>query len=282
MLKTTGLIAGHYQCRSLEETLPVFTDLLAMKVIERQPGEATVKHPNTDWQLIIHEGGANAPEKGFDNHYGFRVANHQEVEAAWKYIEANKDKYRISKITKPQSAHFAYSIYFREPGGNHLEIEYYNPAGALHGRSHTAAHWQDALNPERFPGRGYVPQAFTHGTLQCDNIESSRCFYVDVLGLEIAAGFNTAQYIKHAATPWYIVVLQRSPRQYLAPVNRFTLQMGSADEVRQAHQDFATKRAQLAITEVGKIESVDGEAHFIFSDLDKNWWELTSYQGVHK
>ena len=27
MLKTTGLIAGHYECRSLAETLPVFTDL---------------------------------------------------------------------------------------------------------------------------------------------------------------------------------------------------------------------------------------------------------------
>ena len=30
MLNTTGLIAGHYECRSLDETLPVFTDLLAM------------------------------------------------------------------------------------------------------------------------------------------------------------------------------------------------------------------------------------------------------------
>jgi hypothetical protein len=63
MLKTTGLVAGHYECRSLDETLPVFTDLMAMKVIERKPGEATVKHPHTDWKLIVHEGGPSAPEK---------------------------------------------------------------------------------------------------------------------------------------------------------------------------------------------------------------------------
>ena len=276
MLKTTGLIAGHYECRSLEETLPVFTDLLAMEVIERKPGQATVKHPNTDWKLIVHEGGPSAPEKTFDNHYGFRVASHEEVEAAWKFVEANKEKYRLSKITKPQSAHFAYSIYFHEPGGNHLEIEYYNPGGALHGRSHTAGHWQDAMSSEQFPGRGYVPQAFTHGTLQCDNVERSRRFYVEVLGLEIAAGFNTAQYIKHPASPWYIVVLQRHPRQYLAPVNRFTLQIGSAAEVEQAHREFETKQNELGITEVGKLESNNGKASFIFSDLDKNWWELTS------
>ena len=276
MLKTTGLIAGHYECRSLEETLPVFTDLLAMEIVEQKAGEATLKHPNTNWRLIVHEGGPDAPEKTFDNHYGFRVGTHEEVEAAWKYIEAHKEKYRLSKITKPQSAHFAYSIYFREPGGNHLEIEYYNPGGALHGRAHTAGHWENPLTSERFPGRGYLPQAFTHGTLQCDNVERSRRFYVEVLGLEIAAGFNTAQYIKHPSSPWYIVVLQRTPRQYLAPVNRFTLLLGSATEVEQAHREFAEKGDSLGISELRELENTNGTANFIFSDLDKNWWELTS------
>jgi catechol 2,3-dioxygenase-like lactoylglutathione lyase family enzyme len=276
MLKTTGLIEGHYECRSLDETLPVFTDLLAMEIVERKAGQATIKHPNTDWRLIVHEGGPGAPEKTFDNHYGFRVATHTEVEAAWEYVEAHKDKYRISKITKPQSAHFAYSIYFHEPGGNHLEIEYYNPGGALHGRSHTAGHWGNTLNSERFPGRGYVPQAFTHGTLQCDDIERSRRFYVEVLGLEIAAGFNTAQYIKHPAAPWYLVVLQRSPRQYLAPVNRFTLQLASAAEVEQAHREFVSNNKSLGLNEIAEIDRTDGTVNFIFSDLDKNWWELTA------
>ena len=276
MIKTTGLIAGHYECRSLDDTLPVFTDLLAMEVVERKPAEAMLKHPNTDWRLIVHEGGPNAPEKTFDNHYGFRVGTHEEVEAAWKYIEAHKEKYRLTKITKPQSAHFAYSIYFREPGGNHLEIEYYNPGGALHGRAHTAGHWDNPLTSDRFPGRGYLPQAFTHGTLQCDDVERSRRFYVEVLGLEIAAGFNTAEYIKHPSTPWYIVVLQRSPRQYLAPVNRFTLQMASTAQVEEAHREFAANGRDSGITELGMLEGANGTTNFIFSDLDKNWWELTS------
>ena len=276
MIKTTGLIAGHYECRSLAETLPVFTDLLAMDVVERKPGEATLKHPNTDWRLIVHEGGPNAPEKAFDNHYGFRVGTHKEVEAAWKYVEAHKDKYHLTKITKPQSAHFAYSIYFNEPGGNTLEIEYYNPGGAHHGRSHTAGHWEKPLVSENSASRGFVPQAFTHGTLQCDDIEKSRRFYTEVLGLEIAAGFQMAQYIKHAATPWYIVVLQRSPRRYLAPVNRFTLRLDSAQEVEQAHREFAAHGESIGITELGRLESLSDATNFIFSDLDKNWWELTS------
>src|SRR5580765_8894206 len=265
MLKTTGLVAGHYECRSLDDTLPVFTELLAMEVVERKASEATLKHPNTDWRLIMHEGGPNALEKTFDNHYGFRVGTHEEVEAAWKSIEAHKDKYRLSKITKPQSAHFAYSIYFREPGGNHLEIEYYNPGGALHGRAHTAGHWENPLTVERFPGRGYLPQAFTHGTLQCDNVERSRRFYTEVLGLEIAAGFSTAQYIKHPAAPWYIVILQRKPRQYLAPVNRFTLQMSSPAEVAQAHREFTANGNSFGLTDLGELETTNGTTSFIFS-----------------
>ena len=38
-------------------TRPVFTELLAMEVLERKAGEATVQHPNTPWRLVVHEGG---------------------------------------------------------------------------------------------------------------------------------------------------------------------------------------------------------------------------------
>ncbi len=277
MLKPIGLIEGHYECRALDDTLPVFTELLAMEIVERRTDQATVKHPNTDWRLVVHESGAGAPEKTFDNHYGFRVASHGEVEAAWNYLEANKQKYRIDKITKPQSAHFAYSVYFHEPGGNHLEIEYYNPGSALHGRSHTAGHWQMALTEKEFPGRGYFPQALTHGTLQCDDLAKSKEFLIGVLGLEQAGGMSDRTiYVKHPATPWYIVLLPRKPRQYLAPVNRLTLQLATAVEVEQAHSEFTSKRNSLGLNDIENIERADGKVSFIFSDLDKNWWELTA------
>jgi predicted lactoylglutathione lyase len=128
----------------------------------------------------------------------------------------------------------------------------------------------------RFSDRGYLPQAFTHGTLQCDDIERSRRFYTEVLGLEIAAGFNTAQYIKHSAAPWYIVVLRRSRRQYLAPVNRFTLQAQSKTEVEKAHRALSLNADAIGITELREIEHTDNSISFIFSDLDSNWWELTA------
>ncbi|HEX6770243.1 MAG TPA: VOC family protein [Candidatus Binatia bacterium] len=277
MLKPIGLIEGHYECRSLDETLPVFTDLLAMEVVERKANQAALKHPNTDWRLVVHESGAGAPEKTFDNHYGFRVASHTEVDAAWEYIQAHKEKYRIDKITKPQKAHFGYSVYFHEPGGNHLEIEYYNPGSALHGRAHTAGHWEKPLSEERFPGRGYIPQALTHGTLQCDNLEKTKAFILGVLGLEQAGGMSDRTvYVKHPSKPWYIVMLPRSPRRYLAPVNRFTLQLATAAEVEQAREEFVSQQLSLGLNDIQNIERADGKVNFIFSDLDKNWWEITA------
>jgi catechol-2,3-dioxygenase len=276
MLRPIGLVEGHYECRSLEETLPIFKDLLALEVVNRHNGEAVLKHPNTDWLLVVHEGGPNARNKPHNNHYGFRVANHEEIERAHEYIDAHKEKYRIKSVTKPHEAHFAYSIYFKEPGGNDLEIEYYNPNAVQHGRRIAATPWKQLMPEDHFPGRGYVPQAMSHGTLQCDNKEVSDRFYKEVLGLDIVGGGRHSTYIKHPSTPWYIVVLPMSYRDYLAPVNRFTLKLGSPDEVEKAHSEFSKAANPYGVTETWDLERKNGQVSFIFADLDKNWWALTA------
>jgi len=275
MHKTVGLIHGHYECRSLEDTLPVLTDLLALEVVERKDKEATVKHPNTGWLLVVHEGGPSVADKPHNNHYGFRVANTKEIPVAWNYLKAHKDKYRLKNVYEPSEAHYAYSVYFEEPGGNTLEIEYYNPKAATHGRSVAAPHWNNLLTEEQFPGRGYIPQAMSHGTLQCDDKETSDRFYQEVLGLKIVGGGKTSTYIGHPAGPWYIVVLPGRNRELLSPVNRFTLRLESKEAVEETHREFATTGKKMGITELWDLEQTNGDVSFIFSDQDKNWWEFT-------
>lgn len=276
MLKPVGLIQGHYECRSLDRTIPVFTDLLAMELLERGAGRAVLKHPHTGWLLIAHEAGPDAPDKPHNNHYGVRVANPEEIEAAWTYVEAHKDRYGIRRVTKPHEIHFANSIYLAEPGGNDLEIEYYSPKAVAEGRSIAKPHWETPLSEARFPGRGYVPQALTHGTLECDDKAASERFYQDVLGLQIAGGGRISTYIKHPATPWYIVVLPAKRRKYLSRSNRFTLALASPDAVDAAHRELATTGQELGITALDDLERHDGSVSFTFSDLDRNWWEITA------
>ena len=38
LLNPEALTYGHYECRSLDDTLPVFTDLLASEVVQRGKG----------------------------------------------------------------------------------------------------------------------------------------------------------------------------------------------------------------------------------------------------
>ncbi len=274
MLKPLGLTHGHYECRSLDETLPVLTDLLAMTVLERNNAEAVLKHPNTAWRLVVHEGGPHAPDKPHNNHYGVRVAHAPEVDAAHAYLEANKARFGLRRVSPPRSQHFARSVYFEEPGGNTLEIEYYAPQAAAEGRAIARPHWSRELKQSDFPGRGYVPQALTHGTLECDDKEASAAFYSGVLGLQIAGGGRLSVYVKHAATPWYLVVLPiKQRKKFLRPANRFTLTLASAMEVEQAHAEL---RSMKDVTEVQPLERRDGGASFLFCDLNRNWWELSA------
>ena len=275
MLKPIGLTEGHYECRSLDETLPIFTDLLALEVVERQDHGAVLKHPNTEWRLVVHEGGPNAANKPHTNHYGFRVSSSREIPKAYEYLTDHKDQYKIKSVTKPHEAHFAYSVYFKEPGGNDLEIEYYNPAAVKQGRKIAAPHWSEPLPEEKFPGRGYVPQAMTHGTLNCDDKEVNDRFVKEVLGLEIIGGGRTSTYISHPRTPWYIVVLPTTRREYLTAANRFTLKLASAEEVADVHKEFSTKAQAIGIHDLWDLQE-NGRTHFIFSDISKNWWEVTS------
>jgi catechol-2,3-dioxygenase len=276
MLKPVGLIRGHYECRSFEETLPILTAFLALEVVERKNGVAVVKHPNTDWLLIVHEGGPDVPNKPHNNHYGVRVASDSELQAAWEYLESQKVKYGIKRVSKPHEAHFAHSVYFGEPGGNDWEIEYYDPRALAEGRLHAAPHWGVPMAEERFPGRGYLPQALTHGTLQCDCKEPSDRFYQQVLGLQKIGGGRTSSYIKHPSSPWYIVVLPGRARKYLSPASRFTLELDSPEAVVDAHREFSRFGKKIGITELGDLEQHDGWISFIFSDLDRNWWEATA------
>jgi catechol-2,3-dioxygenase len=275
MIKPIGLTEGHYECRSLDETLPIFTDLLAAQVIERTEKQAVVKHPNTAWRLVIHEGGPNAANKPHTNHYGFRVGSSKEIPQAYEYISDHKAQYKIKSVTKPHEAHFAYSIYFKEPGGNDLEIEYYNPAAIKQGRKIAAPHWETPLTEEQFPGRGYIPQAMTHGTLNCDDKETSDKFLEHVLGLSIIGGGRMSTYITVPSGPWYVVVLPTMHRDYLTAANRFTLKVASAEEVADAHKEFSTKGKQLGIHDLWDLQE-NGRTSFIFSDVNKNWWEVTS------
>lgn len=279
MLKPTGLISGHYECRSFAESLPILKEFLALDVVEEADGAKIVKHPNTGWRIVVHAHGAESPIKSMRNHYGVRVATNAEVDRATEYLESKKSDYGIKTI-KPRENHNAYSVHFYEPGGNYWEIESYEHA-VEHGMGQTTSpHWRQPLAPEKFPGRGYVPQALTHGTLENDDLAASELFYKEALGLEVVKLWPSSCYVKHSDTPWYVVCIQaQNPnRPRLSRYQRFTVALETANEVHDAHRDFTTKRERWQLRELEAVQESKDAASFLFADLNGNWWEIGNRQ----
>jgi catechol 2,3-dioxygenase-like lactoylglutathione lyase family enzyme len=120
----------------------------------------------------------------------------------------------------------------------------------------------------------------THGTIGCAKLEASRRFYREVLGLDVFHPLPSVDpyYIKHPSTPWYIVSLQipYADRKYLSRLQRFTLAVESVAAVYEAHRWLKESGEEVGITELEEIKEASGAVSFLLSDLDKNWWEITS------
>lgn len=281
MIKPIALSATHMECQNLQESVPVLTDLLAFEKLAEGPGEVKLKHPNTDWVLYVHESGSDAAVKQMHNHWGVRVATNAEVDAAYDCLAANKENYGIKQIGKPLFNHGSYSCYFVEPGTNGWEIECYEQALRKESMAQRlggvrAAHWTTLYPEERFPGKGYVPQGFTHGTLACADMAAARKFYTEVLGLEAHQANDHVFYIKHPNTKCYVVCAERKDFKRFSPNFRFTVTVSSPDAVAQAHERFTGSEKALGISELRPLQANGSITSFLLSDPDQNWWEVSS------
>ena len=278
VIKPTGLVNGHGECRYLDETIPALTHVLAFEVVERRDGQAILKHPNTGWLLILHENGPDVKDKPERNHYGVRVSNNQEVDHAYQYLLANKEKLGLKKVVKRKERDGSYSMFFVEPGGNYWEIESYENRHKAGLPEHVAYPWKTKVTEERFPGRGYIPQAMTHGTIECTNLDASVKFYKEALGLDVISHVPTIKPhdIKYPFTPWYVVSLQvpEKNRKYLTPLQRHTVTVESAATLMEAHKELKARRAEFGITSIDEITVTRDGQSFLISDLDRNWWEV--------
>jgi catechol 2,3-dioxygenase-like lactoylglutathione lyase family enzyme len=279
MIKPVALVNGHYECRSLKQTVPILEELLALEVVSQGNGNMIMKHTNTDWSLALHEN-PGAPDKPHYHHYGVRVATDREVDNAYEYLQKRKTELGL-KIIPPETRRIAHSVHFVEPGGNYWEIESYEGGAKKHGLSDEIAYpWRSALRDSRFPDRDYVPQCLSHGTTSCADLVRARGFYRSVLGLEVMHPFPDADpyYIKHPSTPWYIVCLT-IPGQRRVPSGvqeRFTLAVESNAAVVDAHRWLSENAASLEIAAPEPMDRDSKHVSFIFTDPDANCWEIVA------
>ncbi len=281
MIKPVALFATHMECRDLRESMDVMTDLLAFVKIAEKPGEAFLKHPNSPWLLVLHEAGPDAPAKPMHNHWGVRVRTTDEVDRAYAYLIAHKQQYKLGAIGKPTWSHGSYSCYFVEPSTNGWEIECYEDFARKELTAQKFGgvkkpHWEEAYPEERFPGRGYVPQAFTHGTLVATNLDANRDFYTNIMDLEVHRFSSHVIYVKHPSSKTYIVCAVRENPKVFSPNFRNTLTVSSNDRVREIYQEFRQSGERLGVSELFPLSEGEFGPSFFFRDPGTNCWEITS------
>jgi len=283
-VESLGIVDGHYECNFLDKTIPVLSELLALQVIKTGDRQVTLKHPNTDWLLVVHESGPDVPDKPFRNHYGVRVKDNEQVDRAHDYLMANKDRLGLKKVVMRNERAGSYSVFFVEPGGNYWEIESYehrHQAGLPYDVSYP---WQRELTAAQFPGRGYLPHGFTHGTIECSDWASSVRFYREGLGMDVITHVPSAKphNIKHPANTWYVVSLQvpEKNRKYLTPLQRFTVAVASVEKLEEARANLNSRRSEFAITEIGAVHVTPDGKSFLLCDLNRNWWEIAAFPSV--
>lgn len=288
MLRPIALSHAHVETSSIPDSAAVMIDLLMFQRVARGEGSATFRHPASGWDVVLHDGGAAAPKKERHHHYGVRVIKNDEIKAAYEFLKAHEDEYGLSDFEPPEYSHGSMSVYFYEPGGNAWEIECFEDVlrneakgGGTRLGGVRAPHWSTPLPSERFPGRGYVPQGFTHGTLACADDRVSSRFYHDVLGLQVEQAYKNVVYVKHPDAPHYVVCLGR-PAVGLNPFSpnfRYTLTLESSQAVEDAHSDLTRQGSELGLMEVRPVEATSGGGNaFLLRDLDGNWWEIASPQ----
>ena len=138
------------------------------------------------------------------------------------------------------------------------------------------AHWTNVYPEERFPGRGYVPQAFTHGTLVASDVNASMDFYLNVLGLDVHQFNDHVVYVKHPHTKAYVVCAERKDFKVFSPNFRNTLTVESKAAVMEAYSWLGESGKELGVSELFPLQERDSAASFFLRDPGTNCWEISS------
>ncbi|OVZ60252.1 hypothetical protein CDO44_09115 [Pigmentiphaga sp. NML080357] len=123
------------------------------------------------------------------------------------------------------------------------------------------------------------PYVLSHGTLECYDIEKSRRFYEEFLGLECVHHAVRGLSIR-CGMKFHIVCLEVGER--LRPANVFQhwgLDVATPGEVEAAWEAARSLQAEYEIRQVLSIRNQHGVYSFYLEDLDHNWWEIQHYDG---
>jgi catechol 2,3-dioxygenase-like lactoylglutathione lyase family enzyme len=113
----------------------------------------------------------------------------------------------------------------------------------------------------------------SHGTLESYDIDKSRKFYEDFLGLDVVQTSPRSLMIRLGGTNTIATVY--NPKKAAMPMlNHNGLDVASREEVERAHAICVEQQEKWGIKGVTRPSDQHGTYSFYFRDPDDNWWEI--------
>ena len=118
------------------------------------------------------------------------------------------------------------------------------------------------------------PYLLSHGTLECYNLNETRKFYEEFLGLESVRHAPIGMAVR-LGLKFHIICLQVGDT--LQPVslgNHWGVDVESQEKVDEAHRNALQYKSKYKIREIASPTTQHGAYSFYMEDLDRNWWEI--------
>ena len=118
------------------------------------------------------------------------------------------------------------------------------------------------------------PFLMSHGTLECFNLNESRRFYEEFLGLESVRHAPLGMAVR-LGLRFHVICLEVGDK--LQPVslgNHWGVDVESKEKVDEAYQNAIKYKERYNIREIGHPTLQHGAYSFYMKDLDHNWWEI--------
>lgn len=120
------------------------------------------------------------------------------------------------------------------------------------------------------------PKFISHGTLECKDIDATRKFYEEFLGLEVTRTSPGSMMIRCGGQNVIAVVQNnmKTDEEMHSFFNHNGLDVTTDDEVRAAYDIVLRDAEKWGLHRVTKPEEQHGSFSFYFWDMDNNCWEI--------
>jgi len=113
----------------------------------------------------------------------------------------------------------------------------------------------------------------SHGTLESRDLEKTRAFYEECLGIETVRTSPISLMIRLGGDNT-IAIVQNPKKPPMPLLNHNGLDVATRAEVDECHRVLEEMKQRWDIKKVTKPADQHGTYSFYFSDCDENWWEI--------